>query len=148
MGRFPTLGQTTRSGGYSGPERPSPVFGTSPARLPFPYGKRAFVFLLYSTFFTHPLSCLPDRLNACPDDLICHGETLRTTAEVFATEVGHTTGNVRQLLDDIRSLSITEIVKTFDAPRDQIMHSIGWLARERKLTVRIEGQRKIASLLS
>ena len=71
-----------------------------------------------------------------------------TTAEVFATEVGHTAGDVWQLLDNRGSLSITEIVKLIDAPRDQIMQSIGWLAREGKLTVRIEGRRKIASLLS
>ena len=71
-----------------------------------------------------------------------------TTAEVFATEVGHMAGDVWQLLDNNGPLSITEIVKMIDAPRDQVMQSIGWLAREGKLTVRTEGRRKIASLLS
>ena len=71
-----------------------------------------------------------------------------TTAEVFATEVGHTAGDVWQLLDNNGPLSLTEIVKMIDAPRDQVMQSIGWLAREGKLTVRTEGRRKIASLLS
>ena len=69
------------------------------------------------------------------------------TAEVFATEVGHTAGDVWQLLANNGPLSVTEIVKIIDAPRDQVMQSIGWLAREGKLTVRTEGRRKIASLL-
>ena len=71
-----------------------------------------------------------------------------TTAEMFATEVGHTAGHVWQLLDNNGPLPITEIVKMIDAPRDQVMQSIGWLAREGKLTVRTAGRRKIASLLS
>ncbi|MEK6269796.1 MAG: winged helix-turn-helix domain-containing protein [Planctomycetales bacterium] len=70
-----------------------------------------------------------------------------TATELFATKVGHTAGEIWQLLDDKESLSITEIVKMIDAPRDQIMQSIGWLARENKLTVRAEGRRKIATLL-
>lgn len=71
-----------------------------------------------------------------------------TATELFATEVGHTAGEIWQLLDDKGSLTITEIVKMIDAPRDQIMQSIGWLAREGKLTVRAEGRRKIATLLA
>ena len=69
-------------------------------------------------------------------------------AEIFATKVGHTAGDVWQLLNIKGPLSVTEIVKTIDASRDQIMQSIGWLAREGKLTVRVEGRRKIASLVS
>ena len=70
-----------------------------------------------------------------------------TTVELFVTEVGHTAGDIWQLLDHKGSLSITEIVKAIDKPRDQIMQSIGWLARVGKLTVQAEGQRKIVTLL-
>jgi len=72
---------------------------------------------------------------------------MMTTVELFATEVGQTAGNIWQLLDDEGSLTITQLVKKIGAPRDQIRQSIGWLAREGKLTVREEGRRKIASLL-
>jgi hypothetical protein len=72
---------------------------------------------------------------------------MMTTIELFATEVGQTAGDIWQLLDEERSLTITQLVKKIGAPRAQIMQSIGWLAREGKLTVREEGRRKIASLL-
>lgn len=70
-----------------------------------------------------------------------------TTTELFATEVGQIAGDIWQLLDNKGSLPIAQLVKKIDAPRDQIMQSIGWLAREGKLTVREEGRRKIVSLL-
>ena len=44
-------------------------------------------------------------------------------------------------------IAAKQIIKEIDAPRDQIMQSIGWLAREGKLTIREEGRRKIATLL-
>jgi len=71
-----------------------------------------------------------------------------TTCEVFAQEVGQTAGTVWQLLDKRGSLTISQIVKEIRMPRDQIMQSIGWLAREGKLTVREEGRKKVASLIS
>jgi len=48
-----------------------------------------------------------------------------TTIELFATEVGQTAGDIWQLLDEERSLTITQLVKKIGAPRDQIMQSIG-----------------------
>lgn len=70
-----------------------------------------------------------------------------STLETFAVTVGETAGAIWQLLDERGSLAMTQIVKEINAPRDQIMQSIGWLAREGKLTIREEGRRKIASLL-
>ena len=67
--------------------------------------------------------------------------------ETFAVEVGETAGASWQLLDETGPLATSRIIKEIDAPRDQVMQSIGWLAREGKLTVREEGRRKIASLL-
>ena len=67
--------------------------------------------------------------------------------ETFAVTVGETAGAIWQLLDERGPLATTQIVKEIDAPRDQIMQSIGWLAREGKLTIREEGRRKIATLL-
>ena len=70
-----------------------------------------------------------------------------STLETFAITVGETAGAIWQLLDERGSLATTQIIKEIDAPRDQIMQSIGWLAREGKLTIREEGRRKIVTLL-
>ena len=70
-----------------------------------------------------------------------------STLETFAITVGETAGAIWQLLDEQGSLATTQIIKEIDAPRDQIMQSIGWLAREGKLTIREEGRRKFATLL-
>ena len=70
-----------------------------------------------------------------------------STLEPFAITVGETAGAIWKLLDERGSLATTQIIKEIDAPRDQIMQSIGWLAREGKLTIREQGRRKIATLL-
>ena len=70
-----------------------------------------------------------------------------STLETFASTAGETAGVIWQLLDERGSLATTQIIKEIDAPRDQTMQSIGWLAREGKLTIREEGRRKIATLL-
>ncbi|MDP7267630.1 MAG: winged helix-turn-helix domain-containing protein [Pirellulales bacterium] len=62
--------------------------------------------------------------------------------------IGHTAGTVWQLLDDFGPMSLSEIIKKVDAPRDLVMQSIGWLAREDKLTLSEQGRRKTASLRS
>ena len=62
--------------------------------------------------------------------------------------IGKTAGDVWQLLDGTGPMPISELLKKIDAPRDLVMQSIGWLAREEKLTIHEEGRRKIASLLS
>lgn len=65
-----------------------------------------------------------------------------------AEMIGQTAGDVWQLLDGTGPMPISELLKKIDAPRDLVMQSIGWLAREEKLTIHEEGRRKIASLLS
>ena len=67
--------------------------------------------------------------------------------ETFAITVGETAGAIWQLLDERGPITMTQIIREIDAPRDQIMQSIGWLAREEKLTVRKEGRRKTVTLL-
>ena len=62
--------------------------------------------------------------------------------------IGETAGTVWQLLDDCGCMSLSEIIKQVDAPRDLVMQSIGWLAREGKLTLSEQGRRKTAALRS
>ena len=70
-----------------------------------------------------------------------------STLETFAITVGETAGAIWQLLDEHGPLATTQIIQEIDAPRDQIMQSLGWLAREGKLTIRKQGRRKIVTLL-
>jgi hypothetical protein len=65
-----------------------------------------------------------------------------------AEMIGQTAGDVWQLLHGTGPMPISERLNKIDAPRDLVMQSIGWLAREEKLTVHEERRRKIASLLS
>ena len=65
-----------------------------------------------------------------------------------AEMIGQTAGDVWQLLQGTGPMPISELLNKIDAPRDLVMQSIGWLAREEKLTVHEERRRKIASLLS
>jgi hypothetical protein len=67
-------------------------------------------------------------------------------SSIFSGQIGQTAGAVWRLLDQSGPLPITQIIKQLDPPRDVVLQSIGWLAREEKLTVPEEGRRKIASL--
>ena len=61
---------------------------------------------------------------------------------------GQTAGDVWQLLHGTGPMPISEFHNKSDAPRNRVMQSLGWLAREEKRTVHEERRRKIASLLS
>jgi hypothetical protein len=64
-------------------------------------------------------------------------------------QIGDTAGVVWHHLHENGPLSITQLTKDIDAPRDVIMQAIGWLAREDKLAIEEEGRsKKIVSLRS
>ena len=69
------------------------------------------------------------------------------TLSNLVCEIGETAGTIWQVLDERGSLSLTELVKQADAPRDTVMQAIGWLAREEKIVVEQEGRRKIVTLV-
>ncbi len=68
------------------------------------------------------------------------------TSSTVIEQIGDTAGAVWHLLDSRGPLSMTELVKQVDAPRDVVMQAIGWLAREDKLTIDEERRKKIVSL--
>ena len=72
-----------------------------------------------------------------------------TTATLtnLACDIGETAGAVWQFLDERGSISLTELVKQVDAPRDTVMQAIGWLAREEKIAVEQEGRKKTVTLV-
>lgn len=62
-------------------------------------------------------------------------------------QIGKTAGEVWQLLDESGSLSMTQVIKQVDAPRDTVMQALGWLAREDKVQIEEEGRKKTVTLV-
>ncbi len=68
-------------------------------------------------------------------------------AESATLEIGITAGQVWQLLDETGPLKITKLIKQVDAPRDQVMQAIGWLAREEKINIEEQSRARVISLI-
>ena len=63
-----------------------------------------------------------------------------------AEQVGETAGDVWRLLDDRGPLSMAQVVKQLNAPRDLVMMALGWLAREDKIAVDNDSRSRTVSL--
>ncbi len=50
-------------------------------------------------------------------------------------QVGETAGAVWQCLDVRGRMSMAQLIKSIDAPRDVVMQAVGWLAREDKIEI-------------
>ena len=61
-------------------------------------------------------------------------------------QIGETAGMIWRLLKDNGPLPVTKLVKEADAPRDLVMQSLGWLAREDKISIEEESRAKVVSL--
>jgi hypothetical protein len=62
-------------------------------------------------------------------------------------QIGDIAGLLWHHLYENGPLSVTQLTKDIDAPRDVIMQAIGWLAREDKLMIDEEGRnKKVVSL--
>jgi hypothetical protein len=55
------------------------------------------------------------------------------TEHIGIEQIGETAGAVWHVLDEHGHVSLTKLIKLVDAPRDQVMQAIGWLARENKI---------------
>jgi hypothetical protein len=72
---------------------------------------------------------------------------MATAQQSCVEQIGDTAGLVWHHLHENGPLSLTQLTKDIDAPRDVIMQALGWLAREDKLTIEEEGRtKKIVSL--
>ena len=60
--------------------------------------------------------------------------------------IGVTAGEVWDVLDAEGPQSFAKLVKSVGKPRDLVMQSIGWLAREEKICIDEEGRSKVISL--
>ena len=61
-------------------------------------------------------------------------------------QIGETAGEVWHTLLEHGQLTITQLTKEIDAPRDRVMQAIGWLAREDKIRVEEQARKKVISL--
>ena len=61
--------------------------------------------------------------------------------------VGEIAGFVWHLLEEKEKLSLAQVASEIDAPRDQVMLAVGWLAREGKLEIHDNGRSKHVSLV-
>lgn len=50
-----------------------------------------------------------------------------------AVEIGTIAGQVWHYLEEQGPVTMTQLAKEIDAPRDMIMQGVGWLAREGKI---------------
>jgi len=65
----------------------------------------------------------------------------------FTEQVGLTAGDVWRLLNEQGPQTITQVVKKAGAPRDVVMQALGWLARESKIQVEENGNRRMVILV-
>lgn len=61
--------------------------------------------------------------------------------------VGEIAGFVWHLLEGKEKVSLAQVAGEIDAPRDQVMLALGWLAREGKLEIHENGRTKYVSLV-
>ncbi len=50
-------------------------------------------------------------------------------------QIGETAGIVWQCLDSHEFISMAQLIKSIDVPRDVVMQAVGWLAREDKIEI-------------
>jgi hypothetical protein len=67
---------------------------------------------------------------------------MATAQQSCVEQIGDTAGVVWHHLHENGPLTLTQLTKDIDAPRDVIMQAIGWLAREDKVTIDEEGRSK------
>jgi hypothetical protein len=62
-------------------------------------------------------------------------------------QIGETAGQIWHVLaDEGEPVSLTQLAKRVDQPRDLIMQAIGWLAREDKVRIDENGRTKTIAL--
>lgn len=71
--------------------------------------------------------------------------TIETTSEV--EQIGLTAGMVWGLLHENGPTKMADLVKEIDAPRDQLMQGIGWLAREHKIIITTQSRTRVVELI-
>ena len=78
----------------------------------------------------------------------CTDRKGKTDQNGHTAQIGLTAGKVWHKLDEAGPRSPAKLVKELDLPRDLVMQSIGWLAREDKVELEETSRGRIVSLTS
>ena len=62
------------------------------------------------------------------------------------TKIGIVAGEIWHILENRAKSSLDDIIKDVDAPRDIVLMSIGWLAREGHVVLEVEAPNQEVSL--
>ena len=60
------------------------------------------------------------------------------------TEIGIVAGEIWHYLDEYGEVSLSQLVANIDKPRDMILMSLGWLAREGHVILEGEGDYQVS----
>ncbi|MEX2111954.1 MAG: winged helix-turn-helix domain-containing protein [Pirellulales bacterium] len=71
---------------------------------------------------------------------------MATAHHCCVDQIGDTAGLVWHHLSESGPRTLSQLAKEVDAPRDVIMQAIGWLAREDKVSVDEDRNKKIVAL--
>ncbi|MHB0955100.1 MAG: winged helix-turn-helix domain-containing protein [Pirellulaceae bacterium] len=67
-------------------------------------------------------------------------------SSAVAVQIGETAGVVWHQLDKKGPMTLAQLAKEVDAPRDIVMQAVGWLAREGKIEIEDTGRKRIVFL--
>ena len=67
--------------------------------------------------------------------------------ECPTSHIGEVAGAIWRLLSQNGPMSLAKLVKAVEEPRDTVMQAVGWLAREGKLQITVNGRNREVSLL-
>lgn len=67
-------------------------------------------------------------------------------ANSLVQQIGETAGDVWHTLLEHGPMTLSQLTKEVDAPRDRVMQAVGWLAREDKVQIEDQSRRRVISL--
>ncbi len=64
----------------------------------------------------------------------------------ITAQIGETAGSVWHKLEQNGAMTLAQLAKEVNAPRDIVMQAVGWLAREGKVELEENGRKRLVSL--
>ena len=96
--------------------------------------------LTYSTHIVYIHQSLSDSYT--PDG----GNLMSALSSSLTAQIGETAGLVWHALDKKGRITLAQLAKEVEAPRDAVMQAVGWLAREGKVEIEESGRKRTIAL--
>ncbi len=71
---------------------------------------------------------------------------MSAVSSLCAAQIGETAGVVWHKLSEGGPMTLAQLAKEVDAPRDTVMQAVGWLAREGKVEIEDNGRKRLVTL--